>query len=296
MSGSESDIRKNETIHDCITSPIDYEELHTIIIRALEYVRFSKPHDEDDTYIIRSIEFPPEYHQAGLGILNYFGTIVRQKYPSHAIGVRIEQEGLKVRMVIETPEGMKDQVEQTLDEYGLVVMGKMAPEAFMSDPLQVLQLQNKLELTQTELRMTQNVLQLTQKNYEGRMVSLELETRNLQRRVVSLESETRYLRGLLGTSLQHAPDERQMLQPLIDRLSDQHNEAFTLAFDTLKKVVDRGLTEMDKPAVTDALTTVRRYEPDVFDKFADFCRGASMGATGNLLAKWIPDIINRLPI
>ncbi len=29
----------------------------------------------DENIIIRSIEFPPEYHQAGISILNYFGTI-----------------------------------------------------------------------------------------------------------------------------------------------------------------------------------------------------------------------------
>tara|TARA_R110001583_G_C5667601_1_gene410376 strand:- start:17 stop:763 length:747 start_codon:yes stop_codon:yes gene_type:complete len=31
--------------------------------------------------INRSIEFPAEYHSAGLGILSYFGTVLREKYP-----------------------------------------------------------------------------------------------------------------------------------------------------------------------------------------------------------------------
>ena len=87
--------------------------------------------------IIREIEFPAEYHQAGLSILEYFGTVVRQKYPDTAVKVRIEQEGLKVRMVIETPEGKKEPIEKTLTEYGLVVVGEKKPAEFLTDKFHV---------------------------------------------------------------------------------------------------------------------------------------------------------------
>ena len=46
--------------------------------------------------ITRSIEFPPEYCLAGIGILNYFGNFVQQRYSEQNVTVRIEQEGLTV--------------------------------------------------------------------------------------------------------------------------------------------------------------------------------------------------------
>jgi uncharacterized protein YjbI with pentapeptide repeats len=33
-----------------------------------------------DQYIIREIEFPPEYRQAGIGIMHYFAEVMRDKY------------------------------------------------------------------------------------------------------------------------------------------------------------------------------------------------------------------------
>jgi hypothetical protein len=96
--------------------------------------------------ITRSIEFPPEYHQAGLSILNYFGTIIRQHYPEIPVTVRIEQEGLMVRIAVETAEGQREIVERTLEAYGLVVTGKMAPEELLEDPYQVMAFKHKLEM------------------------------------------------------------------------------------------------------------------------------------------------------
>ena len=60
---------------------------------------------EQQDNIIRSIEFAPEYHQSGLAILSYFGQVLRDKYPETKAKVTIEQDGLTVRMIIETPEG-----------------------------------------------------------------------------------------------------------------------------------------------------------------------------------------------
>lgn len=73
--------------------------------------------------INRSIEFPPEYHQAGLGILSYFGTVLREKYPHHNAKVKIEQDGLRVRLIIESENGDREVIEKALQEYEMVVRG-----------------------------------------------------------------------------------------------------------------------------------------------------------------------------
>lgn len=51
--------------------------------------------------ILRSIEFEQEYFLAGLTILNYFGIVLKQRLPKSQTRVRIEQDNLKITLVIE---------------------------------------------------------------------------------------------------------------------------------------------------------------------------------------------------
>ncbi len=76
--------------------------------------------------IIRSIEFLSEYLQAGIIILNNFSGILRRRYAGKSVKVLIEQEDLKVTLVIIPPDGEKERIEELLSDYGRVVSGKMA--------------------------------------------------------------------------------------------------------------------------------------------------------------------------
>jgi len=80
-----------------------------------------------------SIEFPAEYKQAGISILNYFSEILHKKYPEATATVDIKQDGLKVTMIVDPVDGKREIIEKMLHEYGLVVTGKMTPEAFTDD-------------------------------------------------------------------------------------------------------------------------------------------------------------------
>ena len=127
----------------------------------------------------RSIEFPPEYWEAGTSILSYFSRVLSVKYPNKKIKVRIEQEGLMLRMVIDTPTGEREEIEKTLEEYGLVVTGKMPPESFLSDPFEAMALKNKLEIADLELRQTRKLLDFTRDNSQQRIESLEVQVNKL---------------------------------------------------------------------------------------------------------------------
>jgi hypothetical protein len=127
----------------------------------------------------RSIEFLPEHWEAGTSILSYFSRVLNVKYPNKKIKVRIEQEGLTLRMIIDTPNGEKEEIEKTLDEYGLVVAGKMEPESFLSDPFQVMALKQKLEIANLEFRQTKNLLDFTRDNSQQRIESLEVQVNKL---------------------------------------------------------------------------------------------------------------------
>ncbi|HEY9699062.1 MAG TPA: serine protease [Trichocoleus sp.] len=129
--------------------------------------------------IVRSIEFPPEYKEAGTSILTYFSHILKVYYPDTNIKVSIEQEGLMLRMIIDTPSGQRERIERTLEEYGMVVTGKLRPEAFLNDPFEVIALKNKLEIADLELRQTRKLLEFTRDNSQQRIESLEVQVNKL---------------------------------------------------------------------------------------------------------------------
>ncbi|BBM03786.1 hypothetical protein [Microbulbifer sp. GL-2] len=113
---------------------------------------------EKQIVINRAIEFPPEYHSAGLGILSYFGTVLREKYPEQEAKVKIEQDDLNVRMIIETKDGNREIIEKALQEYELVVIGEKPPESLYDDALKVIELKTELRVAYTKIEGQRDLL------------------------------------------------------------------------------------------------------------------------------------------
>jgi hypothetical protein len=116
--------------------------------------------ENENSVIDRCIEFPPEYHQAGLDILNFFGTYLREQYPEEQASVKIEQQGLNVRMVIETSDGKSDVIERALHEYELIVTGTEPPEKFAKSDKLVLELRNELRIAQFRMESKNDIIGL----------------------------------------------------------------------------------------------------------------------------------------
>ncbi|PGO26421.1 hypothetical protein CN984_17825 [Bacillus cereus] len=108
----------------------------------------------------RSIEFPPEYYQAGLGILGYFQKVLKEKYPGIQATVRIIQDGLIVKMIVETEDGSKHIVEKALEEYDLILKGEIKPEEYFdaSAQIQILELKNELRMAQFRIESQKELL------------------------------------------------------------------------------------------------------------------------------------------
>ncbi|MCF5880361.1 hypothetical protein K3H40_14920 [Aeromonas veronii] len=160
------------------TFEIDLEQLEVLAPLSHQYpflvigysnqARFNAPEVfelESDTYvetsnpiIDRCIEFPPEYHQAGLDILNYFGTYLREQYPEENASVKIEQQGLRVRLIIETEDGRTETIEKALHEYELIVSGAEPPERFAKSDKLILELRNELRIAQFRLESQQDII------------------------------------------------------------------------------------------------------------------------------------------
>lgn len=106
------------------------------------------------------ITFEPEYYQAGLSILNYFGSVLNEKYPEENATVKISQNGLNVKMTVETATGNTEVIEQALHEYELVLKGKTKPENFYQDIAKVIELKNQLRITEVMVDSQKDIIAL----------------------------------------------------------------------------------------------------------------------------------------
>uniref|UniRef100_UPI004049DD94 hypothetical protein n=1 Tax=Flavobacterium sp. TaxID=239 RepID=UPI004049DD94 len=112
----------------------------------------------ENIVIDRCIEFPPEFHQAGLNILSFFGTYIREQYPDEDAKVKIEQNGHLVKLIIETKDGKKDVIEKALHEYELVVTGEKKPEEITQNQGLILELRNELRIAKFRIESQQDII------------------------------------------------------------------------------------------------------------------------------------------
>lgn len=146
--------------------------------------------NETDSNVVinKSIEFPPEYHQAGIGILNFFSTYLNENYPNQNATVRIEQNGLNVRMVVESSDGNSEVIEKALHEYELIMSGSENATKFTQNDKLILDLRNEVRVANFRIESQQDII--------------SLQNSKLQ----SSESRIDVLLGLVGEGLKKEPN------------------------------------------------------------------------------------------
>lgn len=136
----------------------------------VEEILHEKINDNDlNVKIDRSITFEPEYYQAGLSILNYFGTVLRDRYPEQNATIKIEQHDLTVRMIIQSEDGNIETIEKALYEYELVLKGQTSADEFAISPLKALELKNQLNLFKFQVESQKEIIALQ----NGQILSLK---------------------------------------------------------------------------------------------------------------------------
>lgn len=132
--------------------------------------------------INKIINFSSEHLTAGISILQYFGKLLQEKYPNEKVSVTIKQEALKVTMIIETPDGKKEEIEEYLNRYGMVVTNQITPQEFASNPSQLIELKQELREAQNKILFQQDLLSLKDDTYKSRIISLEDEVKFLRKK------------------------------------------------------------------------------------------------------------------
>jgi hypothetical protein len=170
-----------------------------------------KDNDTLKTKIERSIEFSPEYWTAGTSILSYFSHILSIKYPDQNIKVRIEQDGLLLRMIIDTPEGQTETIEKAFNDYLMVISRQIPPESLLDSRKEIEALERKLEITELELR---------------------LERLHSTKAIDSLEMQVSRLFSLIGQSFQK---DHHTTVNITQELSNQHGKGDNFGGDNVNQ-------------------------------------------------------------
>jgi hypothetical protein len=131
--------------------------------------------------INKIINFSSEHLTAGISILQYFGKLLQEKYPNEKVSVTIKQEALKVTMIIETPDGKKEEIEEYLNRYGMVITNQITPQEFATNPIQLIELKQELREAQNKILFQQELLSLKDDTYKNRIISLEDEVNFLRK-------------------------------------------------------------------------------------------------------------------
>lgn len=203
-------------------------------VREISSIKIEKK-DSKEIRIDRCIEFSPEYYQAGLAILTYFGSVLREKYPEQNATVKIKQHDLTVRMIIETEDGNIETLEKALHEYELVLKGQQSAEEFYLSPIKALELKNQLNLFKFQVESQREIIALQ----NGRILSLEAIVEKALAPII--HPPVTIINQLSNTQTTNINYQRELNESYddLDKLIDIADK------DSLKKRLERVLTALD---------------------------------------------------
>ena len=262
--------------------------------QPLEVIEFFSGDDENQIH--RVLEFPKEHYQAGVGILSYFGEIIKKKYPDIDAKVRIEQDGNIVRMIVNTPDGVKDIIEKTLDDYALVITNQASPESLLDDKLAIHALTNKLSLAELEVKQTRDLIQISEKYADDKIRSLEDDVKFLRQHVGQQIHHMHGSQELI--SYQSKKEEKLLLthlnnsqRTISDLIKDSSNRTeLKDALIGVNRIIDNFDQYRDEEKAKEMLTVIRDTSPETFDDLSEALKGTMYGVSGNIVFQWLQGV------
>src|SRR5437762_1274478 len=264
----------------CLEQPEDrYYGLETDPRKFIGRLLAKEPHEENLTVLERSIIFPPEYKQSGVAILSYFAEVVARKYPDDDVRVTILQSGPTVTLRIETPEGDIEEIERTLEQYGLVVTGQLPIDVFTDDRELIRDLKTRIEVTNLELKLRKEAFLDQKAQYEKRVGSLEDQVQNLY--------------SLVSTGLNHATS----LTAVIGNVASMGtcNARAAASLETIARLIAKAQSPQNEAVLDDAFATVKREAPSLYSRLLTTLQSIPANIMANLATPWVQAFINSLP-
>ncbi|EHR6439684.1 hypothetical protein CV742_19610 [Vibrio parahaemolyticus] len=244
----------------------------------------------------RVLEFTPENYQAGVGILSYFGEILKQKYPDIDAKVRIEQDDCLVRMTIDTPDGNQEIIEEALDTYTQVVIKEKEPEELLEDKIQISELKMQLTMIETQLQHKKDLLMLADERYKNDVVATRDEVEFLRQCLSKQMQLTHGSQVLIGKQIDK--EEKITLAQLncfdntIQTLVDQSsgNQKLVDALSQIQSLLDNGVRDKDEQVSKAALEVIQKESPNTYSQLSELLKNSMYGVSGNIIFTWMTEL------
>jgi hypothetical protein len=229
--------------------------------------------------LVREISFPPQYKEAGVAILSYFSRVLEQKYPETDASVSIIQQGSKVTLKIESDEGEIEVVEQVLSDYGAVVIGRVPASQLLPNPLDVIELKNRLEIARMELRLKEETFSIHQAASN--------------QRIESLETQVSELRTLIGSQLATV----KTLSNAVSKMAtaERVSPSIAKAINTISGLLSVEHTKENEMELRKAAAMIQKTDPGFFKRMVSSISDIGHSITANIATPWVIDLLNSLP-
>jgi len=260
----------------------DGDEYFGVEINPMNFVNRESSNNKvnENSWFDRSIEFGPEYRQAGVSILSFFAEVVRSEYSDQNVKIGILQDGETVTLRVETPEGkLLKEIDKTLEKYGLVVMGSIPVESLSENKELIRDLKTKLEVTNLELRLRQENHLEQQKQYEGRVLNLEDQVKNLHE--------------MIGSNLAHHTQLADMIKSIIS--DDKVSNSLQSAIDTINKLATSEYSEDSAKKIEESISLIENRSPGFVRRLATTLETVPASILSNLALPWMQSILIALP-
>jgi hypothetical protein len=239
--------------------------------------------ERDYIDIIKEINFPKEYTQTGISILNYFGEVVIDKYSDVDISISIQQLRNKVIMVIQTPDNYQEIIEEDLHNYGQVVLGYQDITTFTKKTDEILKLDNKLKISMIELQSINNQIQVNLDNTKQLLISEKDKNTLLQQQISSQCENFEFMKNIFINEKK----EKKKLLKLIQQIEENSNKKEQLFIHNLLEYIASG----NKELVMKEIETIKIQEPTLFNKINELIiKGGVQGASGNYFFAFLQEL------
>ncbi len=240
--------------------------------------------------IVREMRLPAPYYQAGLAILNFFGMFLAQEC-SGEIKIRTEFRNYTVRMVVDTPNArVRDQIGEIFEVYGLIIQGKLVPEALSGQIRQVRRLENQLihaaALLEDEIAMLREIHPEGSAS-EGSMDWLRVHTGRLLQHP---ETRPRPLKEVPRAAAHHIALFRENISAMMKQHPSLRSEMSLL----LQKLDMESPDEQDIHDIHETVSSLKKKNPAIFDEFSDTFYESKMADIRSVWSDIFLEILNRL--
>ena len=264
--------------------PYDENELHVNIILALNK---NKPQEilNQEKIVSRSFEFPENLYQAGMFLLSFINTILISVLPDDNIKVHLEQEKLRIRLIIESQFSSKAKINQIIETYGMMLQYKFPPESFFKDKSLISNFQQLMEITKFQI----------EKYIQTHSVEGSTSLKNIAE---SIKTDIIWLTNHIAVILKYSDENINNMRKIAEdtlKILELKDSRILSSIDYIIAKLNKGLTTNNEKNIKEAFSQIKKENFDIFYKINNFIygmiiKGTLGGLNSTLIYRWMREV------